>query len=111
VKSNKVVLFVAYTLVGLIAASAPLRAQQLQKPGAKRFSLAPYCLARPGIQRAPPNGKIWSTVEAEQARDVMFRLAEKHRVGFFDVSAGDGGVWLSASSGDYLRVHGDGAEG
>jgi len=35
VKSNKIVLFVAYTLVGLIAASAPLRAQQLQKPGAK----------------------------------------------------------------------------
>jgi subtilase family serine protease len=34
-KSNKIVPLVLCTLAGLIAASAPLRAQQLQKPGAK----------------------------------------------------------------------------
>jgi subtilase family serine protease len=34
-KSNTIVLFVVYTLAGLIAASAPSRAQQLQTPGAK----------------------------------------------------------------------------
>ena len=34
-KSNKMALLVVYTLAGLIAASAPLRAQQLQKPVAK----------------------------------------------------------------------------
>ena len=39
-KSNKIVLLVVYTLAG-IAASAPLLAQQLQKP-ARRFSPAPY---------------------------------------------------------------------
>ena len=33
----------------------------------------------------------WS--EAEPARELTWRLAEKHGVGFFDVSA-EGGVWL-----------------
>jgi hypothetical protein len=50
----------------------------------------------------------WS--EAEGALNVMFRFAEKHRVGFFDVSAEDGGVWLPAPSGEYLCVHGEGAK-
>ena len=34
-KLNKIVLLSVYTLAGLIAASAPLRAQQLHAPGAK----------------------------------------------------------------------------
>jgi subtilase family serine protease len=38
VKSNKIVLLVVYALAGLIAVSAPLRAQQRQTPGAKTLS-------------------------------------------------------------------------
>jgi hypothetical protein len=46
----------------------------------------------------------WS--EAESAFRTMFELAEKHRVGFFDVSAVDGAVWIPGESGKYARVHG-----
>jgi hypothetical protein len=49
----------------------------------------------------------WS--EAETAFNTMFRLAEKHKVGFFDVSANDGAVWLPDSSGKYVCIHGNGA--
>ena len=49
----------------------------------------------------------WS--EAEAAFKTMFQLAEKHRVGFFDVSANNGGVWLPDSGGHYSCVHGQGA--
>jgi len=49
----------------------------------------------------------WS--EAVAASKMMFRLAERHRVGFFDVSATDGGVWLPNESGGYSCVHGQGA--
>ncbi len=48
----------------------------------------------------------WS--EAENASGEMFRLAEKHQVGFFDVSAEDGGVWMPEPSGGYACVHGGG---
>ena len=64
-----------------------------------------YSIGRSAIYAA------FSWSEAEGALDVMFRLAEKHRVGFFDVSAEDGGVWLPTPSGDYLCVHGNGAKG
>lgn len=33
----------------------------------------------------------WS--EAEKARELMWRLADKHGVGYFDISA-EGGIWL-----------------
>ena len=49
----------------------------------------------------------WS--EAAGAFKTMFSLAEKHKVGFFDVSANDGGVWLPNSAGKYVCVHGKGA--
>ena|SRR5690349_5459637 len=49
----------------------------------------------------------WS--EASTAAQETFRLAEKHRVGFFDVSATAGGVWLPDGSGGYSCVHGAGA--
>jgi hypothetical protein len=49
----------------------------------------------------------WS--EAESAFKTMFRLAEKHKVGFFDVSSNNGGVWLPDSTGRYVCVHGQGA--
>ncbi|MEE9393643.1 MAG: hypothetical protein V3W41_14165 [Planctomycetota bacterium] len=44
----------------------------------------------------------WS--QAEAARATMFELAEKHRVGFFDVSSEDGGVWFAASEGGHTRA-------
>jgi hypothetical protein len=46
----------------------------------------------------------WS--EAENALKTMFSLAEKHHVGFFDVSSNDGGVWIPDSEGRYSRIHG-----
>jgi hypothetical protein len=47
----------------------------------------------------------WS--EMENARPAMFALAQKHRVGFFDVSADDGEVWLPRK-GEYVHVFGVG---
>jgi hypothetical protein len=49
-------------------------------------------------------GFAWS--QAEEAFRTMFSLAEKHRVGFFDVSASDGGVWMPDSEGHYTCAHG-----
>ena len=49
----------------------------------------------------------WS--EAERAFKTMFSLAKKHRVGFFDVSARDGGVWVPSADGKYSCIHGEGA--
>ncbi|HEY2009761.1 MAG TPA: hypothetical protein VGH23_12270 [Rhizomicrobium sp.] len=47
----------------------------------------------------------WS--ELDDARRTMFALAKKHRVGFFDVSADDGEVWLPRKD-DYVHVFGTG---
>jgi hypothetical protein len=44
----------------------------------------------------------WS--EAEGALEVVFRLAEKHRVGFFDVSAEDGALARHYRAGETLRA-------
>jgi hypothetical protein len=49
----------------------------------------------------------WS--EAVAASKTTFALAEKHRVGFFDVSTNNGGVWMPNESGGYSCVHGQGA--
>ncbi len=53
-------------------------------------------------------GFAWS--EARPAREMVFTLAQKHRVGFFDVSNGNGGVWMPSADGEYLCVHGQGAQ-
>jgi hypothetical protein len=45
----------------------------------------------------------WS--EADAAYRIMLALAEKHRVGFFDVSSENGYVWLPTSRG-FSCVHG-----
>jgi hypothetical protein len=50
----------------------------------------------------------WS--EAKQAHETMFSLAQKHRVGFFDVSTGNGGVWIPTADGQYSCIHGQGAQ-
>ena len=47
----------------------------------------------------------WS--QATNAREAVFRLAKKHKIGFFDVSAEDGGVWLPDAHGEYRCIHGD----
>jgi hypothetical protein len=49
----------------------------------------------------------WS--QAEAASKTTFNLAEKHRVGFFDVSTNNGSVWMPNESGGYSCVHGQGA--
>ena len=46
----------------------------------------------------------WSM--AKNAYQDMFALAKKHNVGFFDVSAKEGQVWIPDSNGDYVCVHG-----
>ena len=46
----------------------------------------------------------WS--EATSAIKATFNLAEKHRVGFFDVSTNNGGVWMPDEEGGYSCVHG-----
>ena len=45
----------------------------------------------------------WS--KAEQAHEAVFELAKKHRLGFFDVSADDGAVWLPDGEGGYAVAH------
>lgn len=52
-------------------------------------------------------GFAWS--ESGPAHETAFRLAQKHRVGFFDVSVGHGGVWIPAADGQYTCLHGQGA--
>jgi len=47
----------------------------------------------------------WS--EMEDAREAVFRLAKKHKIGFFDVSAKNGQVWFPDANGDYRCIHGD----
>ena len=46
----------------------------------------------------------WS--EMENARKMMFELAKKHSVGFFDVSAQEGQVWIPDDNGEYRCIHG-----
>src|SRR5262249_48927549 len=46
----------------------------------------------------------WSA--AEHAFRDTFVCATKHRVGFFDVSSDDGGVWVPTADGQYARIHG-----
>jgi len=50
-------------------------------------------------------GFSWSA--AETAYDATFRMAEKHGVGFFDVSADNGGVWVPGPGGRLICLHGD----
>jgi hypothetical protein len=46
----------------------------------------------------------WSAAEA--AFQTMFSLSRKHRVGFFDVSGTNGGVWVPGLSGAFSCIHG-----
>ena len=60
--------------------------------------LTDYCIGKTVIYCA----FAWSV--AEEVRGFVFDLARKHRVGFFDVSSDDGGVWLLDENGGYSRI-------
>jgi hypothetical protein len=47
--------------------------------------------------------------EIDDAYRTTFSLAKKHRLGFFDVSANDGQVWLPDDGEGYAVVHGSGS--
>lgn len=47
----------------------------------------------------------WS--KADQARSITLRLAEENGVGFFDVSARNGGVWMPSDDGTFRCIHGN----
>ena len=51
----------------------------------------------------------WS--QAEAAHRAALELARRHRLGFYDVSADDGQVWLPTASGGYAVAHGGGTSG
>ena len=42
--------------------------------------------------------------QSESAYDTMFRLAQKHRIGFFNVSSSPGEVWFPLGGDDYICV-------
>jgi hypothetical protein len=78
--------------------NGPLRSEDIDNP-----KVTDYSVGKSAIYAA----FAWS--EAESAFEMMFRLAEKHKVGFFDVSSNTGGVWLPDSTGRLVCVHGHGA--
>lgn len=49
----------------------------------------------------------FSWAKAEAARECTMRLAEKHRIGFFDVSSDQSGVWLPDATGRLVLSHAD----
>ena len=62
--------------------------------------LTDYCVGETLVYAA------FSWSEAEGALKFTFRLAVKHGVGFFNVSADNGGVWVPDQAGNYLCIHG-----
>ncbi len=49
-------------------------------------------------------GFAWS--QAKGAYRTMFDLAANHKLGFYDVSAADGEVWMPTSDGGFACAHG-----
>ncbi|MEM7201334.1 MAG: hypothetical protein AAF628_13775 [Planctomycetota bacterium] len=43
-------------------------------------------------------------VGTKAARAAVWRLAERHRVGFFDASVDDGAIWVPTPDGGFGRV-------
>jgi hypothetical protein len=75
--------------------NGPLASEDVDDP-----KLTDYCLGRSVIYAA----FAWS--EATVAYEAMTVLAVKHRVGFFDVSAKSGEVWLPTPDGGYEKLSG-----
>jgi len=61
-----------------------------------------YCIGSVVIYAA----FAWS--ELQNAYRATFEMVHKHRVGFFDVSANDGQVWMPDGGTGYRIVHGKG---
>jgi hypothetical protein len=70
--------------------NGPLASEDMEDP-----NVTDYSVGRSVIYAA----FAWS--QAEAARRRMLTLAAKHRVGFFDVSAKDGAVWLPGPGGTF----------
>jgi len=75
--------------------NGPCRSEDYDNP-----KLSDYSVGRVMIYAAFP----WS--QAGAAYETVFKIAQKHCVGFFDVSADDGEVWLPTADGGYRCVHG-----
>ena len=73
--------------------NGPLASDDVDNP-----RLTDYSIGREVIYAA----FAWS--EAEQAYKRVFGAAQTHRVGFFDVSAEDGDVWVPNTAGKLERV-------
>lgn len=74
--------------------NGPYRSEDIDDP-----KVTDYSVGKSAIYAA----FAWS--QAESAFKTMFSLAEKHKVGFFDVSSTNGGVWLPDSKGRYVRAY------
>ena len=83
----------------IIETFAPMNGP-LSDPDADDATVTDYSVGREVIYAA----FAWS--KAENAREVVFRLAAKHAVGFFDVSTDNGGVWLPGAPGELFLLHG-----
>ncbi len=78
------------------AMNGPYRTQSFES----NPKVSDYCIGRAVIYVA----FAWS--QAEAAYHAMFERAKKHAVGFFDVSADDGEVWLPTDTGAFECIHG-----
>src|ERR1700689_2252892 len=68
-----------------------------------RAKTTDYTICRQAIYLA----FAWSTLD--DAYRATFSLARKHRLGFFDVSADDGQVWLPNGANGFEVAHGNGS--
>jgi hypothetical protein len=79
--------------------NGPLRSDDVDNPKVTDYSVG---------QTAIYGAFAWS--KANDALKTLFDLAKKHRVGFFDVSSNEGGVWMPQPDQTYRRVHGEGKD-
>jgi len=75
--------------------NGPLRSEDIDNPKVTDYSVGKFAIYA-----------AFAYSEAESAYETMFRLAEKHKVGFFNVSSNNGGVYLPDASGAYVCLHG-----
>lgn len=79
------------------AMNGPHASEHFENP-----KLSDYCFTRAAVFAC----FAWSELEA--AYCAVLERARKHGVGFFDISADDGEVWLPDQAGHYVPVHGSG---
>ncbi len=79
------------------AMNGPYASEDIDDPKVSDYSIGHYAIYV---------AFAWSELEA--AYDAMFRSARTLGLGFFDVSADDGEVWLPDADGNYVHAHGGG---